>query len=1074
MASNRDADLAGSESDDEPFNYEPAVGSDNEDRDDDHNNDNDDEDEVRQSRPGSKKPSRHQSPDDDEGGAADEDEDGGEDEEGGDDEDEDEEDDDDEDEEEVVGHQRKRRKRDARLQFIDVEAEVDEEDEEELDEDDELPEDTHPDDLLDMPAGAENDDRRHRELDRQRELEASMDAEKQAAALKERYGRNRASAVHSDVLPQRLLLPSVDDPTIWGVKCKPGKEKEVVYDIMKRFEDRLGTREPLEICSVFERGNVMSGYIYVEARKQAAALAACENISFCYPRGKMILVPLKEMPDLLRVKKSKELAEGMYVRIKGSGLYAGDLAQVTEVESNGNEVTVRLIPRLDYGLNEDPNALPDSKRKRPGTLTTRPPQRLFNDVEARKKHMKFLTQENSLAGHKIWNYKKDRYVDGFLEKTVKLPQLQTENVNPRLEEVTKFAAGGDDGTENLDLAALAATLKQASTGADYMPGDMVEIYQGEQQGVSGKAVAVHNDIVTLRVQEGDLKGQMVEAPVKSLRKLFKEGDHVKVVGGSKYHDEVGMVIKVRDDRVTLLTDSTNQEVTVFSRDLRVASDSGGMQGASKYDLFDLVQLDASTVACVIKVDRESLRVLDQNGAVRTLLPSNISNRVDRRKNAVATDRDGSEIRSEDTVKEYGGEQRQGRVLHIHRSFLFVQNKSRAENAGVFVVRSGNVTTVAAKSGKVSSAGPDLSKMNPLLQRQDLRQGPNGPGSMAPPKTMGRDRMMGKTVIVRKGAYKGLLGIVKDTTDLEARVELHTKNKTITVPKEILTIKDPVTGATIGPGTGRGRGMPGQGGFGGSTPGSRVPGGWGQAGGRTPMAAQSGGRTPAWGGASSRTPAWQQSGSSTSYGGAGGRTPAWNSSGSSRTPAWAGSNDGSRTAYGGGDGSRTAYGGGTSYGGSTAYGGSTSYGGDSPLFVPMYEQSRTSTWSASSRTPHGAGSSTWGSGNDGGRTPAWGASGGRTPAYQPNSLSSKDSASQPTPGSWAHPTPGAFDAPTPGFSAPTPAADQPTPRYGGYGGYGGYGATPAAAPTPGGYPETPAGYGPPETPAAGGGDDDGYA
>lgn len=102
MASNRDADLAGSESDDEPFNYEPAVGSDNEDRDDDHNNDNDDEDEVRQSRPGSKKPSRHQSPDDDEGGAADEDEDGGEDEEGGDDEDEDEEDDDDEDEEEVV------------------------------------------------------------------------------------------------------------------------------------------------------------------------------------------------------------------------------------------------------------------------------------------------------------------------------------------------------------------------------------------------------------------------------------------------------------------------------------------------------------------------------------------------------------------------------------------------------------------------------------------------------------------------------------------------------------------------------------------------------------------------------------------------------------------------------------------------------------------------------------------------------------------------------------------------------------------------------------------------------------
>lgn len=1073
MASIRDADLAGSESDDEPFNYEPPVGSDNEDdgrRDNDQNHDDDDEDEVRHSRPASKKPSRHQSPDEDEGGAAEDDEEGDDDEEGGDEEDDEEEED--EDEEEVVGHHRKRRKRDARLQFIDVEAEVDEEDEEELDEDDELPEETHPDDLLDMPAGAENDDRRHRELDRQRELEASMDAEKQAAALKERYGRNRASAVHSDVLPQRLLLPSVDDPTIWGVKCKPGKEKEVVYDIMKRFEDRLMTREPLELCSVFERGSVMSGYIYVEARKQASALAACENISFCYPRGKMVLVPLKEMPDLLRVKKSKELSEGMYVRIKGGGLYAGDLAQVTEVEANGNEVTIRLIPRLDYGLNEDPNALPDAnKRKRPGTLTSRPPPRLFSETEAKKKHIKFLTQENSLAGHRIWIYKKDRYIDGFLEKTVKLNQLQTENVNPRLEEVTRFAAGGEDGTENLDLAALAATLKQASTGADYMPGDMVEIYHGEQQGVSGKAIGVHNDIVTLKVQEGELKGQTVEAPVKSLRKLFKEGDHVKVVGGSKYHDEVGMVIKVRAERVTLLTDSTNQEITVFSRDLRVASDSGGMQGDSKYDLFELVQLDASTVACVIKVDRESLRVLDQNGQVRTLLPSNISNRVDRRKNAVATDRDGSEIRTEDTVKEYGGEQRQGRVLHIHRSYLFVQNKNRAENAGCFVVRSGNVTTVAAKSGKVSSAGPDLSKMNPLMQRQDLRQGPNGPGTMAPPKTMGRDRMLGKTVIVRKGAYKGLLGIVKDTTDLEARVELHTKNKTITIPKETLSIKDPITGATIGAGGGgggRGRGMPSQGGFGGSTPGSRIPGGWGQPGSRTPMAAQSGGRTPAWGGGASRTPAWQQNGSSTSYGGAGGRTPAWQSGGSSRTPAWANSNDGNRTSYGGGDGGRTAYGGSTSYGGNTAYGGSTAYGGN--------ESNRNSTWSASSRTPYGAGSSSWGSGaNDGGRTPAWGGSGGRTPAYQPNAGGAKDSSSQPTPGSWAHPTPGAFDAPTPGFSAPTPAAaDQPTPRFGGggYGGYGGYGATPAAAPTPAQYPETPGGYGPPETPAAAG-DDAGY-
>jgi transcription elongation factor SPT5 len=86
----------------------------------------------------------------------------------------------------------------------------------------------HPDDLAALPAGAETDDRRHRELDRQRELEESMDAEKQAELLKRRYARSRPVATDSIVVPKRLLLPSVDDPSIWAVKVRPGKEREIV------------------------------------------------------------------------------------------------------------------------------------------------------------------------------------------------------------------------------------------------------------------------------------------------------------------------------------------------------------------------------------------------------------------------------------------------------------------------------------------------------------------------------------------------------------------------------------------------------------------------------------------------------------------------------------------------------------------------------------------------------------------------------------------------------------------------------------------------------------------------------
>jgi len=260
---------------------------------------------------------------------------------------------------------------------------------------------------------------------------------------------------------------------------------------------------------------------------------------------------------------------------------------------------------------------------------------------------------------------------------------------------------------------------------------------------------------------------------------------------------------------------------------------------------------------------------------------------------------------DDTVREIGGEQKQGVILHIHRSFLFLHNREQTDNSGIFVVRATNVATVAAKGGRVAqggSIGPDLSKMNPALQRN----GVNGNGAMPPPKSFGRDRALGQTVTIRRGPYKGLLGIVKDTTDTEARVELHSKAKTVTVAKDILGFKDAITGNSIDYHSfsgSRGRDSGARGGFGGATP-SRIP-EW--SGSRTPSAAGGqGGRTPAWGAvSSSRTPAWAGAGSASSA-----RAPGWRQDPlpalSARIPAW--SAEGRLTANPYTDGNRTAYGG----------------------------------------------------------------------------------------------------------------------------------------------------------------------
>ena len=558
---------------------------------------------------------------------------------------------------------------------------------------------------------------------------------------------------------------------------------------MKKMLEGRG-RNAVKVCSVFQRGDgegPMAGYIFVEASKKSDVDEALMNVSHVYPRSKMNLVPIKEMPDLLRTRKDKELAAGDYVRVK-KGLYAGDLAVIHEIETNGLDVTLRLVPRLDYGLGEDlaKSLTADAKRKRPNTFAPtglpkeRPPQRLFSEAEARKRHDRSLIPNRGLT-KKSYTYNKETYENGFLIKNFKLQHLTTENVNPKLEEITKLTETGEDGTETLDLEKLAHSLRSATAEGSYMPGDEVEVYEGEQRGIVGTTEAVKGNIVSIQVTEGELIGQLVEVPVKGLRKRFSEGDNVKIIGGSKYRDEVGMVLRIKDDKVTVLTNNSNDEITVFSKDLREATDAGaGAAGNNLFDVQDLVQMDPTTVGVVIRADRESIRVMEQNGSIMTRLPTQIQ-KAETRKNAVATDKNGAEIRVGDVVRESSGENKSGTILHIHRGYVFGHNKLGIENSGLWVNRCTNVITTAAKGGRITAPTTDFSKMNPALL------GKPSQNAMAPPQRPGRDPLQGKMVHINKGTYKGHRAIVKDTTAGEARLELQTQNKTINLNKFDLSI-----------------------------------------------------------------------------------------------------------------------------------------------------------------------------------------------------------------------------------------------------------------------------------------------
>ncbi|KAG0165226.1 transcription elongation factor spt5 [Apophysomyces sp. BC1034] len=885
--------------------------------------------------------------------------------------------------------------------FIDEMAIVDDDEEEEDEDDDYTREDGFIEESEDVPS-ATAIQRRHLDLDRRRREVEDMDDEQVAAFYTQKYGGRKTQAYKtSEEIPQQLLLPSVNDPNLWMVKCKPGKEKDIIFGLMKRYFDRQYSDNPLETFSAFARES-LKGYVYIEAKRQAHVQQALANVPFVYHTS-LMLVPIKDMIDSINIpRKDVEIPLGGWVRVR-RGKYAGDLAQVLEVTDSQDNVRLKLVPRLELDTDED-----DANRKRKKGAAARPQQRLFNPERLGSRHISSLQKKGP-----YWLFNGDQFRDGYLEKYMKVATIQIEDVTPTLDEVAKFAGGGElnpeEGDRMPDLTMLSnQTVTNAQASSLFQPGDTVEVIEGDMIHSTGVVQFVKESDVIVAVQmEGFQK--RVTLPPKLIRKKFKEGDHVKVING-RYKDESGMVVNVKDSVITMLSDASMKEVKVFAKDLREAAEiTLGRTVIGNYELHDLVQLDFYTVGVIIKVDRESFKVLTQNEEVRTVSPHQITNKRDS-KRAIATDGSGNSIRSGDTVMETDGEKRTCTILHLYRSLVFLHSRENPENYGVRVTNTRSVTSVAAKNRSglpPPQQGRDLSRPQPFGNAPGFRGGHDGRGRGRGARggfygrgQGGRDNLVAKTVRIAQGPHKGYLGIVKDTTDTMARVELHTNCKIISVDKAKLVLVD-AQGGTIGPVVENDRFSNGPSEFSGP---SATPRRYGD-GAMTPMHYASGARTPAWN-AGTKTP--------NPYSSDGSKSSAWDTG--SKTPNPYAFNDGSKT--------------------------------------PAWDSgSKTPMWGAETPRWGGMSAKTPGFTDSGNKTPMWGN------RYNDNDIAPTPAAHSlvaptPAPTYNAAPSPAPFPqtpaanfAPTPYETAPTPyeAASAPTPA-----------AHMLTAPTPGSYiPTTPA-------------------
>jgi transcription elongation factor SPT5 len=181
---------------------------------------------------------------------------------------------------------------------------------------------------------AELEDRYENRLKLSRRVqEDDIDVEQEEARLRDLYGKQTrfksfdAETAGSARIPQQFLLPTPRDPKLWLVKCRPGREKDCVQSIMKKYLMRHNMGNPLQIYSVVARDS-LKGYLYVEAFKLPHVQDAIEKIPNLFA-SKVSLVPIKEMVDVLKVKERiVSVKPGGWARVK-RGKYAGDLAQVS-------------------------------------------------------------------------------------------------------------------------------------------------------------------------------------------------------------------------------------------------------------------------------------------------------------------------------------------------------------------------------------------------------------------------------------------------------------------------------------------------------------------------------------------------------------------------------------------------------------------------------------------------------------------------------------------------------------------------------------------------------------------------
>ncbi|GFZ09891.1 global transcription factor group A2 [Actinidia rufa] len=405
--------------------------------------------------------------------------------------------------------------------------------------------------------------------------------------------------------------------------------------------------------------------------------------------------------------------------------------QVVDVDNVRQRVTVKLIPRIDLQAIANKLEGKDAPKKKAFV----PPPRFMNVDEAREMHIRVERRRDPMTGDYYENINGMMFKDGFLYKTVSMKSISTQNIQPTFDELEKFRQPDENGDG--DIAGLSTLFANRKKG-HFMKGDQVIVVKGDLKNLKGWVEKVEEDNVHIRPNAEGLP-KTLAVHEKELCKYFEPGNHVKVVSGAS-EGATGMVIKVEGHVVIILSDTTKEHIRVFADNVVESSEvTTGVTRIGDYELHDLVMLDNMNFGVIIRVETEAFQVLKgvpERPEVALIRLREIKSKVDR--NTVAQDRSKNTVSVKDVVRILEGPCKGGslasRYAHLRSPALVPQSPGR------------------------------LSRGPPMESIGRHRGG------------RGHDPLVGTTVKVRQGPFKGYRGRVVDVKGLSVRVELESRNE----------------------------------------------------------------------------------------------------------------------------------------------------------------------------------------------------------------------------------------------------------------------------------------------------------